>query len=622
MNRTDELTGKLLDGTLTEAEWGELEGLLDTDPAAAADHLAFLELEAALRGLRTGFDLSEPTLAKVKEAQTEQTTRAVMAEIATQPAPHWAAKPRTAESTRGSRRLLLGVGGIAGFVALAAGLLVGLWLGAGTDSEHPPADDPTSPGRNFARVTQSVGAVELLSPQGEILAATEGQKVPPGHTLRTIGGESLARVELPDQTTVDIESDSVVRFDTMSGDAAHKPRLFLAAGQLTAAVSDRGSARPLVVGTGVADVFGKTGVFVVSSAGPESARVDIKEGNVEVVRRDVPKPMPMDGGSAFFQTGFAKVLLEPTLRADRDPARKLTFPGSREAVFSPDGTEVWVASARLLTRWTKDGGTADVVLSPRKADGHVVFAPDRSAFGTHSGGKDDRFTLRNLPAGDPLATVALKLPDVRFRTLAPAAEWFAVVEPGTPRKWVRVYDGKNGTERFGREFEEAVGCVAAASDGKTLAVGLSDLSRGGHNKIALLDPSTGDRLGTLPTQKKSGMAMTFTAQSDLLAAGFAGMVQVWDVRSRELVRSITGFERTVMCLAFSPDGKRLAGGTQDGQVWVWSVESGRPTQLIEVGSRGIRSVAFSPDGQRLVTVANNAPVAIWDVACCGEATVP
>ena len=45
MTRTDELTTKLLDGTLTDAEWAELEALLAADPAAEDDHLALLELE-------------------------------------------------------------------------------------------------------------------------------------------------------------------------------------------------------------------------------------------------------------------------------------------------------------------------------------------------------------------------------------------------------------------------------------------------------------------------------------------------------------------------------------------------------------------------------------------------
>ncbi len=615
MTRIDELTTRLLDGTLTDTEWSELELLLAADPAAADEYLALLELEAALRGLRTDFDLAEPTLAKVKEAQVEKTTQAVMAEIAAQPAPEWAAKPEaTPQLAFTSRRWLFA----AGLFAVAAGLAVGLWLGTGTPPQPLNPDLPPVPERTeFARLTQLHGSVEWLTPQGDVIVAGEGNAVPPGHTLRTVGEDSMARVELPDQTMVEIEPDSVVRFGSVSGDA-NKPWLFLAAGQLTAAVPGRANAHPLVVGTGVADVFARKGTFVVSSAGPESARVDIKQGNVEVVRMDAPTPVRVAAGSAFFHSGFAKVLLEPGLRVDRTPARTLLFPGPRDAIFVPGSVhgkaDVWVASARQFTLWTSDGGTADTPLLPRRGDGQAVFSRDYTALVTWAAGKDDKVSIRNLPGGEERAAIDIRLPDVRFRAVAPGAAWLAVVEPKPNHKWVRVYDGITGAERFAREFEDAVGCVASSPDGKALAVGLFDTSRGGNNKIVLLDPVTNERMTTLPTQKKGQTALAFSADGRYLAAGFNGLVQIWDVRSRELVKAITGFERVTTCLAFSADGKTLAAGTQDGQVWVWSIVTGKPMQLIEVGSRGVRTVCFSPDGKRLVTVANNAPAMLWDVA--------
>src|SRR5262245_10235814 len=145
MTRIDELTAKLLDGILTDAEWAELESLLAADPAAEDDHLALLELEGELRGLRTDFDLSEATLAQVKEAQEEKTTRAVMAEIATQATPSWAARSeQPSDHTRRRRFVFLA----AGLLAIAAGVVVGLWLGAGSNDPRPgpgPDDNPQLP---------------------------------------------------------------------------------------------------------------------------------------------------------------------------------------------------------------------------------------------------------------------------------------------------------------------------------------------------------------------------------------------------------------------------------------------------------------------------------------------
>ena len=279
-----------------------------------------------------------------------------------------------------------------GILAVAAALLVGLWLGTTRPGESP--EDSSTPRTDIAAapiraawLTSSLGSVELLTPQGEVLSVAEGREVPSGHTLRTVGEESIARVEMPDHTTVDIAPDSVVRFIAM-GTATTKPRLFLAAGQLTAAVPEGVTDRQLVVGTGVAEVFGRTGTFVVSSTGPDSTRIEIKKGNVDVVRMDARTRVPVTSGSAIVQAGYEKVVIEPTARIDRTPVRSLVFPNPRDAVFARDGHEVWVVSPRQLTRWTRDGGTANVPFTAHKgsANGPVaLFTRDKSVLVTSRG---------------------------------------------------------------------------------------------------------------------------------------------------------------------------------------------------------------------------------------------
>lgn len=68
-------------------------------------------------------------------------------------------------------------------------------------------------------------------------------------------------------------------------------------------------------------------------------------------------------------------------------------------------------------------------------------------------------------------------------------------------------------------------------------------------------------------------------------------------------------------LAFSPDGRTLASGTQEGALSLWELASGKERHLF-VGHEGqVMSVAFSPDGRRLAAASPEAPVYIWDV--CG-----
>lgn len=611
MSRTAELTLELLDGTACEADLRELDALL-TDRCAAAEHFALLALEAELRGLRTDFDLTDATLAEVQEAQAERTADAVMSEIADSAPPAWArrAEPARVEPPPHRRKWA----GLVALVGCAAAVLLAVWLGSKpADDTTPEQGAPVPAPRAFAKLSRKAGSVEVVSPTGVAIPTEEGGDLPAGFTLRTGGDDSHAVIDLlSDNSRFEIEPDSEVRFRDGAPENASQPQLFLAAGQLTAAITARPDDRPMVVGTPVAEVFTRGGgLFVVSSAGPDSARVDIKRGKVELVRTTVPKPVPVGVGSAVVTAGFDKVQIEQTVVVDRLAKRTLAAPGARDVIFSPDGAEVWLANGRSFTRWSETGA-AETSFYRKGNEGTAAFSRNKQHVAAFRGGPDDRVLLRTLPDGGEHAAVNVRPNETRFWAVAPDASWVALVEP-KPNKRVRVLDAATGDERFHREFEDVIGCIAASPDARVLAVGLNDIGRGANNKVVLVDAATGDRLSALPTQKKALTAMAYSDDGRLLALGFNGAIQVWDVRSRELLRSITGFERSLTCLAFAPDGKRLAAGTQDGYVWLWHTATGAQTQLIETGGRAVRVIAFHPTGKQLATVVAAAPVAVWDV---------
>jgi WD40 repeat protein len=78
--------------------------------------------------------------------------------------------------------------------------------------------------------------------------------------------------------------------------------------------------------------------------------------------------------------------------------------------------------------------------------------------------------------------------------------------------------------------------------------------------------------------------------------------------------------KSVICVALTPDGGRLATGSDDGVVRISEVASGRIiTNLLMAGSVG--SVAFSPDGLRVVAVDTSGNARLWN-AVSGEAITP
>src|SRR5262249_26022113 len=68
------------------------------------------------------------------------------------------------------------------------------------------------------------------------------------------------------------------------------------------------------------------------------------------------------------------------------------------------------------------------------------------------------------------------------------------------------------------------------------------------------------------------------------------------------LRTLRGHESSVLGVAFSPDGTRLATGSRDGVAKVWDVATGRELRTFQEQKGGfVRKLAFSPDGTRLAT---------------------
>jgi WD40 repeat protein len=68
----------------------------------------------------------------------------------------------------------------------------------------------------------------------------------------------------------------------------------------------------------------------------------------------------------------------------------------------------------------------------------------------------------------------------------------------------------------------------------------------------------------------------------------------------------------VFSVAYSPDGKSLASGSQDKSVRVWDVASGREVLRLDGHSDMVARVAFSPDGKNLASGSTDKTVRLWD----------
>ena len=77
------------------------------------------------------------------------------------------------------------------------------------------------------------------------------------------------------------------------------------------------------------------------------------------------------------------------------------------------------------------------------------------------------------------------------------------------------------------------------------------------------------------------------------------------------VITLDGHSDVVRCIAFSPDGRRLASGCLDHTIKLWDVRTGHELITLRDHTDAVIALAFSPDGELLVSGSSDGTVKLW-----------
>lgn len=174
-----------------------------------------------------------------------------------------------------------------------------------------------------------------------------------------------------------------------------------------------------------------------------------------------------------------------------------------------------------------------------------------------------------------------------------------------------------------------INALAFTPDGQRLVVG-------GNHELTVWDAAKGTLLRRIFTRAERAHAMLFLPDGKLVVAGGRpgqeGDVRIYDINAGAtrdhggapaadgvhdkavLVKELLSTDDSILALALSADGKKLAAGGCDRLVRVWDLATGKLEHAIENHADWVLGIAFTPDGKGLVTASRDKTAKVWDLA--------
>ncbi|MEA5605463.1 serine/threonine-protein kinase [Nostoc sp. UHCC 0252] len=285
----------------------------------------------------------------------------------------------------------------------------------------------------------------------------------------------------------------------------------------------------------------------------------------------------------------------------------------------------------------------------------LAISPDGNTLA--SGSDDKNIKLWDLNTQKVLANLSGHSQAVKSVSFSPDGQILATASDDKTIKLWQVETLKEICTLLGHSH--AVKSVAFSPDGQILASGSWDKT------IKLWDINTGRELITITGHQLQVSSVAFSPDGKLLAsASYDRTIRLWQIPRRgrgagsreqgdmnsaelkdypqgaeaiplfplppaplplvenrpcySLLSTLSGHAWAVLTVAFSPNGKILATGSDDNTIKLWEVNTGQLICTLVGHSWSVVAVAFTADGETLLSASCDKTVKLWKVSTAEE----
>ncbi len=204
-----------------------------------------------------------------------------------------------------------------------------------------------------------------------------------------------------------------------------------------------------------------------------------------------------------------------------------------------------------------------------------------------------------LRANPPPASTDIHVP---ARSISFSADGRNIISAG---KDLTLWDAQNGQEltKFKRE-SQLISEACFLGQGRRVA-------SASFAKIKIWEPSTTETSDTL-RQNISVRSLAYSPNGKhILTGGNDGTLRLWNKETDQLIHSFKGHPETVFAVGFGKQGSFFFSGSQDHSIKLWNLDSAELLRTLDGHQGSVNSIAVAPDGEHLISASSDNSLKIW-----------